>query len=374
MSGSRFAFVSTLGAVPWGGSEELWWQTALRLRGNGAYVAACVKEWDAAVPQVAALTRAGCVVRSRRPKSWWQQLGRRLATAAFDRDARWLRNQAPDLVVISQGGFSGGGAWSQACRERGVKYVMISQAVSECGWPTDEAAEAIATAYSHAERVFFVSRGNLELVEAMLGQRLGNAEVVRNPFNVRWDAEGGWPSVQQPYRLACVGRLEPKAKGQDLILRVLARRQWQLRPVVVALYGSGRNERTLRCLAEELSVRCVSFAGFTDDVEDVWRNNHALILPSRHEGLPLAIVEAMLCARPVITTRVAGNAEIVEDNVSGFVAEAPTVDLLDEAMERAWNRRGEWKEMGEAAARRVRELVPSDPVAELAAKLQSFAT
>src|SRR5437763_3000966 len=47
----------------------------------------------------------------------------------------------------------------------------------------------------------------------------------------------------------------------------------------------------------------------------------------------------ILCARPAIVTNVGGNAELLEDGRSGFVAPAPTIKHLNEAMERAWDRR-----------------------------------
>jgi glycosyltransferase involved in cell wall biosynthesis len=87
--------------------------------------------------------------------------------------------------------------------------------------------------------------------------------------------------------------------------------------------------------------------------------------------MPLVLVEAMLCGRPCIVTNVGGNAELVEDNVSGFIASAPNEACLDEAMERAWARRDEWQEIGEAAGRRVRTVVPPDPVTDFIQELHN---
>ena len=93
------------------------------------------------------------------------------------------------------------------------------------------------------------------------------------------------------------------------------------------------------------------------------------MLPSRFEGLPLSLVEAMLCARPAVATNVAGNTEVIEDGETGFVAAAPTAGHLDEAMERAWRHRGDWRSMGVEAARRIRRLVPPDPAGEFVEEL-----
>jgi glycosyltransferase involved in cell wall biosynthesis len=109
-------------------------------------------------------------------------------------------------------------------------------------------------------------------------------------------------------------------------------------------------------------------------VEDVWREHHALALPSRSEGLPLALLEAMLCGRPAVVTDVGGNAEAITDGVSGFLADAPTVGAFDEALERAWERRADWSRMGRAAAAAARAIVPADAGRELAGELQAIAS
>ena len=173
-------------------------------------------------------------------------------------------------------------------------------------------------------------------------------------------------------RLACVARLYLLDKGQDILLRVLAREKWKGRALHVSFFGRGINGEALADLADRLGVRNVSFEGQTDDVPGIWREHHALVLPSRAEGLPLALVEAMMCGRPAVVTKVGGGAEVVEDGVTGFLA-APDEDSVDAALEEAWARRGELREMGECAARRIRELVPANPAEEFADALLDLA-
>jgi glycosyltransferase involved in cell wall biosynthesis len=88
--------------------------------------------------------------------------------------------------------------------------------------------------------------------------------------------------------------------------------------------------------------------------------------------MPLALVEAMMCGRPGIVTTVGGNAELVEDRVTGFLA-APVEDSLDAALEDAWERRHDLHEMGRLAAFKVRELIPPDPAGEFAHLLLNIA-
>ena len=221
---------------------------------------------------------------------------------------------------------------------------------------------------------FFVSGANLELTRRQLVISLPQGRVIRNPFNVRYDARPEWPGdPSEKLSLACVARLDPFQKGQDLLLQVLDRPEWRARKIQVTLAGNGMCEHVLRKIAAKLELTNVEFAGFVDDVEEIWSRHHALLLPSRYEGMPLALVEAMLCARACIVTDVGGNRELVRDGVDGFVAKAPTVELLDEAMNRAWENRHRLRDIGEAASGTVRERVSPDPVGDFVRELSALA-
>jgi len=67
-----------------------------------------------------------------------------------------------------------------------------------------------------------------------------------------------------------------------------------------------------------------------------------------------------------IVTDVGGNAEVVDEATTGYLAAAPTEDALDQAMERAWEDRRRWREIGAAAAARIRTLVPREPERDFA--------
>jgi glycosyltransferase involved in cell wall biosynthesis len=232
----------------------------------------------------------------------------------------------------------------------------------------------MAQAYQAAKRVFCVSRHNLDLLENQLGVSLPRAEVVWNPFNVPTDPPPPWPSEESCLRMACVARLEPTAKGQDVLLKVLSQDQWRKRPVEINFYGSGPCEQSLRSLVNRLELKNVHFRGQVADVAAIWKENHILVLPSRAEGLPLALVEAMWCGRPAIVTNSGGNAEVCIDGETGFVAAAPAVSLLAETMEQAWERRHEWQSMGQAARAHAAKVIPRDPINKFCQQLLKCAS
>ena len=368
-----------MNGAPWGGSEELWSRTALRLAELGHEVRASVLKWPSRPDRLAQLAAGGVELTYRpREKGMVRRFLARSMSPLFPgpldyNEILWLKKRAPHMVVISQGGPWDGVPWMLACCRTHLAYCPVVQAHSEIWWPLDEELESFQTAYKNARMPVFVSRSNLRLLERQCGIDLDRAEVMFNPLNLGSRGEVPWPVDQEVAHLACVGRLEPRAKGQDLLFQVLAQPKWRARPVRLNLYGTGSGERSLRSLAANLELDSVRFHGQVSHVRDIWAANHALILASRFEGLPLAIVEAMLCGRPVITTDVAGNTEIVEDEINGFVAAGPSVRLLDEALERAWLRRQDWVAMGMRARRHALKAAPEDPIGEFARKLLNVA-
>lgn len=374
----KAAFVSTMAGLAWGGSEELWSRTAMRLCGLGHEVRCSVLKWDPQHPAIDNL--AACVARVHfRPRR--KSLMRRMADRMTARDVspavdaasmRWLKSFKPDLVVISQGGPWEGLPWMSACRKLGLKYALVVHAHHEAWWPMDSWLVDLRNGLEIAESVYFVSNANRRLMELQCGMELVNAEVVSNPWNVAHEFDLPEPDMEGPMRLACVGRLDPMAKGQDLVLQVMAMRKWRLRPLEVSFYGTGPYLESLERMAKMCAAENVNFLGQTDDVRAIWESHHGLLMPSRYEGLPLAIIEAILCGRIVVATDVAGNAEHVRDGIDGFIAEAPTVRHLDDALERAWQRRHEWATMAKSAKERLLAVMPEDPVGAFVTRLQSL--
>ena len=363
----NFVFISTNSGGPWGGSEELWSQAASRLHSEGHQVAAFVTWWPQLSPKVVALADQGIEVyagklraQSSLGRRAWRKIQQRIGQ--MPPEQAWVRRQKPDLVVISQGGNDDGVAWMEFCNHSEIPFVSVVQANNEQWWPADCLLDKMSAGYRGARKVFCVSWHNLELLKRQLGEPLPNAGVVWNPFNVPVDQPPVWPKEDGVWKLACVARLDPAAKGQDLLLQILAQPKWRERPLEINLYGVGQSENGLKKLAGCLRLKNIHFRGHVSVVRQIWEENHLLVLPSRYEGLPLALVESMWCSRPALVTEIGGNAEMCVNGETGFVAAAPAMKALEETLERAWNSRTVWQHMGLAARIRAQQLIPKDPV------------
>jgi glycosyltransferase involved in cell wall biosynthesis len=152
-------------------------------------------------------------------------------------------------------------------------------------------------------------------------------------------------------------------RDKDILFEVLNDPKWRNRDWRLSLYGKGRDEVYFQELSAFYGLdNRVTFCGQTEDIPEVWHPHHALVLPSRAEKTRLAMVEAMLCARPVIGTAVAGIPEWVRHGRSGFIANAPTVSSYAVALETVWQQRAEWRTMGAHAKEDALRLYDPAPV------------
>lgn len=374
----RIAFLTTSTfSFGWGGSEQLWSRTAQRMAELG-YKVGVYAHYHTDLPRQLTNLRQtrGCEVYTHKI-TLYRRFAKRIlsepqqAYLGFDVYG-WLKRFQPHLAVISQSGNLDGRDWMQACYNLNIPYVTIAQLVDELLWPHPNQIKNYADLSNKALATFFLSKRNLEVTSKQLATNLENARQVYNPFQVDYDAYTPWPQDKSIFRLACIARLGIEHKRQDILLEIMRQPKWRERPVTVTLFGNGIHKESLQKLKELWKLDNVIFGGFSKNIQEVWSKYHGLVLPSHYEGLPLAIVEAMLCSRPCIVTDVGGNSEFIEDGVSGFIAPAATTSIFEKTLERAWECRHEWKQIGENAGRRIRELVPRDPIAYFIDELKSL--
>lgn len=373
----RIAFFSTMAGLPWGGSEELWSRTAKVLLERGHEVAFNCVGWSTLPTPLKEMMQAGAVPRFRSRKRMGRSLRQTLEALRLLRlrYARWLQATKPDLALISFSCHTDDPQIAVTCRTLGIRYAVLLQAAGTHNWIDTRSMADYRTAYTRAERCYFLSEENRETLEANLAIDLSQAEIIDNPFNVRANAAPAWQPPAPTWKLACVARVHFVSKAQDLVIRVLRSPKWRARPLKVSLWGNdnGSLEQFQKLVDLYELHEQISYAGFADDMEVLWTEHHGLLLPSRLEGNALSLIEAMLCGRVPITTKVGRAAELIDDNESGFLASAATVELVDEVLERAWQRRNDWQAMGERAARAIRERHSLRPAEDFADRLLELA-
>lgn len=146
-------------------------------------------------------------------------------------------------------------------------------------------------------------------------------------------------------RVLTVARLDAgRSKGHDIVLRALARLRQRGVAMQYIIAGDGPDRARLESLAAELGLRdCVRFLGRVpeDALADVYRSCDIFALVSAFsleggagEGVPLAVIEAQACGKPVITGRDDGSAEAIVDGETGILVDAADVAQVAEALAR----------------------------------------
>ncbi len=125
--------------------------------------------------------------------------------------------------------------------------------------------------------------------------------------------------VGGPLTVGTVGNLTPK-KDHDSMLRALARLRQYVPDARLVIIGTGPREQHLRAVAQDVGVAdAVLFIGIRDDVPELLPAFDVFAMSSLHEGLSIALVEALAAGLPVVATRVGGIPELVVDGESGVL-------------------------------------------------------
>jgi glycosyltransferase involved in cell wall biosynthesis len=122
--------------------------------------------------------------------------------------------------------------------------------------------------------------------------------------------------------LLFVGRLDDGVKRVSALIRTFAALATEYRDVDLVIAGSGPHGRRLRRLAMDLAPGRVRFSGWVSGAQKLARLYNAaecLVLPSRREGFPTVVGEAMACGTPVLASRVGSIGELVIEDETGWL-------------------------------------------------------
>lgn len=251
-------------------------------------------------------------------------LGTKRARASLPALVRYLRRARPAGIVASQAHTNALVVLAQRLAGVPARLVLreentYSQDSAGSGLGHRLTDAAVRWAYHRGDRVVAVSQGAADDLLASVGLPQGRVEVLANPVAVNDIArraqeplEHPWFAPGEPPVLLGVGRLNRQKDFPNLLrafARVLRRRDARL-----MILGEGQDRDALQKLADDLGVADrLAMPGFVDNPFAYMRRAAVFVLSSRWEGLPGALVEAMACGCPVVSTDCpSGPQEILE--------------------------------------------------------------
>ncbi|MFZ5704512.1 MAG: glycosyltransferase family 4 protein [Pseudomonadota bacterium] len=173
----------------------------------------------------------------------------------------------------------------------------------------------------HAEHVVAISRYCRDrLVRHLPGALADRVEILSCGLDLR-DYPDEVEAPAPGSTLLCVGRLCPQ-KGQVDIAPAVAMVRSRYPDIRVLLVGDGEDRSAVeRAIVEAGVAEHVRLLGWrsNDEVRRLIVEARALLLPSRAEGLPIVLMEALALCRPVVTTPVAGITELVDEGCGWLI-------------------------------------------------------
>lgn len=157
-------------------------------------------------------------------------------------------------------------------------------------------------------------------------------------------------SPDSDFVIGAIGRFH-RQKAFDVLIRAVA----QLPAARLVLIGDGEERIVLERLAADLGIADrVTITGWVEEASAYLHSFDVVAIPSRFEGLPLVLLEAMLTGRAIVATGVGSVLDVLEDGDTGLVVAVDDADALADALRRLRNDSGLRLRLGAAAAEHAR--------------------
>jgi len=163
-----------------------------------------------------------------------------------------------------------------------------------------------------------------------------------------------------------------KDKGIDVLWKAYFRCKKRLKDLKLIIVGEGPLRRNLEKIVKLMGLsNSIKFLGRVahEELVKIYNVASVMVLPSRKEGLPLVLLEAMACETPVITTATEGAMDIVSHGIDGYLVPIGNVDKLADAIYTIISNPELREQMGKNARKKVERKFSWDIVKRLLKKV-----
>lgn len=205
-----------------------------------------------------------------------------------------------------------------------------------------------------ADAITVVSDDIGHQVRHLLGDARLPVRLIPNGVDLQFWSPAQAGGCTTPYSIVTVGRLV-EVKGLDILLRAFREVSAKTPSARLTIIGQGPLEAELKRLSIDLGLdEKVEFAGHLEPLQLRRRLQaaEAFVLPSRSEGLPLSLIEAMACGLPCVGTAVGGVPEVLTSG-AGKLVPADDANALAQALIHVLENRAAHPRMRKAARARA---------------------
>lgn len=355
-------FLSVMNGAAWGGSEELWYQSALRLTEKGYSVGICLFNWPGKKEKIKTLEKAGCKVYLLPGKKETKTiLGKWRLRNAFKK----VPFSSYQKIIINQGG------WKDIAYYpfKTLHKTLPGYCLSFHNYDTDEklsaARKRVLQKWINSARInIAASKKVFETLKTNFDIEAPKQRILINSITFYPPEEAFiYPSVENKIIFVMVAALDVKRKAQDKLIKALSKDKWKQRNWELHLYGEGHDKEMLENIIAGYNLQSkVMLKGFTNDVKKVIAPAHLLLQITNKDAMPISVMEAMAVGRPVIASNVGDMPEWISHDENGWIINNLDEKSVDETLEHAWNYKSKWEMMGKNAFAAFHKRYPADPV------------
>ena len=193
-----------------------------------------------------------------------------------------------------------------------------------------------------------------------------NADIIRiyNPISLveSNSIENNPPKV----KFLFLGHISQRKGCFELIEVAKKLKEKKTSDFLIQIGGNGETQNLQKLINENKLASNVEFLGWVSGEEKIklLQESHVYILPSYNEGLPVSILEAMSYGLPVISTKVGGIPEMIENSISGFIINPGDMEGLQDSMDFFIRNRMEISKMGYSSRKIVEKKFASNIIKE----------
>jgi glycosyltransferase involved in cell wall biosynthesis len=358
-----------MNGAAWGGSEELWFRTALWMCRNDYKIGIGCYDWAEKQDRISELKNAGCsiyLLPNKKGLFKKPAIKKTLASIPF---------QEYNLTVVNQGG------WEEILHtpfsnlyKKLPAYVILNHNYNENAVLSFQKQKLLQQWISGAQMNFGATQKIFDVIESKFNISIDKKLTLVNPVTFTPDAVAApYPELtNDTSNWVMLAELDTARKAQDILITALSSPKWKARNWQLHLYGKGKDKEKLEKLIIELELeKKVFLKGFTTNIKQTLLNCSLLLQCTLIDAMPLSVVEAMASGRPCVVSKVGDMPAWVEDGVNGFICPAVTVEVIDKVMENCWQQKNNWPTMGKNAFATFIKKYPQ-PYEEKIAEILSF--
>ncbi len=356
-------FFSTSG-FSWGGSEILWSKTVKLALSEGHTVAISIFDFDQQHESINELIELGAIPYFRRLyyPGILKRVKKKILNVFLGEGRKYtynneLLNFKPDHLFFS---LAGGNEIVEDekdlflfIKQLNVPFSVFYHSNLEKNSLSGCQKDLFRFVLLKSKYNFFTSKFQIQLIEDEIGIELQNSKVLSHPLREIEINEVNLGSDQE-INMCIIGNIVFRWKGHDILINILSKMEWKNLNWKLNIYGEGSDKDKLKemVIKHELLDR-ITFHGYQSNINEVFKKNHIVLIPSRKDSGPIVMYEAMMASLPVVGSYMGAMCDKIKTMENGVLANGPNEADFETAMSFAFENIESSKNWGAAGRRQM---------------------